>query len=157
MKTKAQTTSYYVRIPHQTDPQVFPFDTEAELVRFLERRAPAGAGLTTYTREEWMQYAHNSGEEPGSAWWDRWIKPGLDLFDKGATQIVEVWRNECHRELYPAEEAPSLLELLMEVTDDYHAHFILDEGQARAAVANPERLPQHRRFGVVSLLSEALE
>jgi len=120
----------YIQVPHQGKARAFTFKSQDEFIDFLRQEAPVGFSYRTFTREEWMTEAHESGHEIGSDWWNEWVAPGIKLFDAGADQIAEVWRNESNRELIPDPHPEEEQSLLWRAVDDFNTHYYLGHDEA---------------------------
>lgn len=147
MKTISTTRCMLVQVPHRTAPKVFAFEDQEELLAFLREHAAPGVSRQEYDRDQWTASCEESGEEPGSDWWERWAQPGFDLFDGGAERIVEIWYSETNRELQDATTAPTEMEVLLAARDDYHWQRVLD-APAIAAICNGDSsgLPAHQNW-----------
>jgi hypothetical protein len=127
MKTEISnpTGLIYVTVPHTMPPKAYAFCTPADFSDWL-KSVNKRVDATTYDRSEWIARAEEAGEEEGSDWWNRWVAPGLTLFDAGSEKITEVWYSETRNELFDAADAPTLNQAILESIDDFNTWTVLD-------------------------------
>lgn len=145
---KEDTGIIYVRVPHQTPPAAFAFETPEELTKWLENQV-IGLRFDTYNREQWDERAADYADD--EEWMAKWHQPGVDLFNAGAERIVQV-STESETEIYAEKDAPDYFATLMGIVDDYNAQFTLDREASLAVIAGSRKLPSHQQaktYGVV--------
>lgn len=123
----------YVTVPHTMHPKAYAFCTPSDFSDWL-KKVNKHVDATTYDRSEWIARAEEYGEEEGSDWWNRWIVPGLALFDAGSEKITEVWYSESSNQLFDAAEAPNLDQAILESMDDFNTWTVLDRDAALKVV-----------------------
>ena len=154
----AQNSLIYVQVPHQRNPKAFAFADDASFIEWLEESAPPGFSYRTFTRPEWDSYVAETENEIGGDDWIRWDKPGYDLFDAGAKEIVQVWRNESNRELFPLEDAPEKVECLMDAIDDFHTHYVVREERWKAIESGDlTGIQTHQQHETAAVIRDAAE
>jgi hypothetical protein len=151
----------YVQVPHQRKAQAFTFASPEEFIQFLRNEAPQGFSYRNFTREEWMAEAHGSGNDEGSDWWNKWIVPGIELFDAGADQIAEIWHNECNRELIPdpAKHDEEEFSALFSAVNDFNSHYSLGHDEAvRILKIGPSALHHtHQQYEAFRAIEKAAD
>jgi hypothetical protein len=155
---KTENGLIYVQVPHQRDPKAYAFADDASFVEWLEESAPPGFSYRIFTRPEWDSYVAESENEVGDDNWTRWDKPGYDLFGAGAKEIVQVWRNESNRELFPLEDAPEKVECLMDAIDDFHTHYVVREKRWKAIESGDlTGIQTHQKHETAAVIRDAAE
>jgi hypothetical protein len=129
MKTDA---IIYVEVPHQGNPKDFTFDNKEAFLQFLRCHTPDGFSFQKFTRPEFEEAKseENTGHEIGSPWWNKWVKPGMDLFDQGADSIAEIWLDEVSQEFLYNPTDSEEFDALFDAVDDFHTHYYLTHDQA---------------------------
>jgi len=122
----------YVQVPHQAKSKAFAFKSKEEFIEFLRQQAPNGFSFTTYERDEFdeVKSEENTGHEIGSDWWNKWVKPGSDLFDQGADIVAEVWTNEVSQEYLADPHPDEEFSRLFRSVDDFNTHYYLGHDEA---------------------------
>lgn len=116
----------YLENPHQLPPRAYAFADEAEFRKWLAQACERKEfSYATHDRQSWLANAAETGEEEGGDWWNRWVKPGLDLFDAGAQEIVEVWGRGNLVTLADKRTAPSEIDAMLQALDDWHQFRVL--------------------------------
>ena len=135
MKTEIYnpTGQIYVTIPHTMSPKAYAFCAPSDFSDWL-KKVNKHVDATTYDRTEWIARAEEADEEEGSDWWNRWIVPGLALFDAGSEKITELWYSESSNQLFDASEAPNLDQAILESMDDFNTWAVLDREAALKVV-----------------------
>ena len=117
-------------------------------------RDQSSLSYTFYSRQEWEEHCAESGEEEGSQWWNLWAKPGFDLFEAGAENIIEIV-TDSDVKVYAEHDAPSEVGALMEDINDFHAHYTLDCDQAHKVLKDSSLLHSHQQFRTWSQIQDA--
>jgi len=129
MKTDA---IIYIQVPHQSKVKAFIFSNPSEFTEWLRKQAPEGFSVTTYTRVEFEEAncEGSTGHEVGSDWWNKWVKPGMDLFDEGAETVTEIWHNEVSQEYLPDAGHDEEFSALFRAVDDFNTHYYMGHDEA---------------------------
>ena len=123
----------YVTVPHTMPPTAYAFCTPSDFSEWLQKVNKL-VSVETYNRAEWVARTEEFGEEEGGNWWDKWIKPGLALFDAGSEKITDIWYSESQNELLDAAEAPTLDQAILKSMDDFNTWTVLDREGALIVV-----------------------
>ena len=151
----------YVQVPHQRKAQAFTFKTQVEFLDFLRTNAPVGFSFEIFDREQ-FEKARSEGEtghEVGSAWWNKWVKPGLDLFDQGAVTIAELWHNEATQEFIPDATYHEEFAALFQAVNDFNTHYYLGHDEAvRILTKGPSALHHtHQQYEAFRAIEKAAD
>lgn len=153
MTSTTSTALIYVEVPHQIPARAFSFDSQEDLAAFLLSTHPQFS-YSTYTRSEWEAAAREwaDGDE---ADYQRFIKPGIDLFDAGV-QIIAQHTNASgtDEELSDAEDTTKEAAVYAYATHDFHTAYTLDRDATLRAIATGEGIAPHQSTRVRLLLKE---
>jgi hypothetical protein len=156
MKTDA---IIYVQVPHTSEVQLFTFSNQAEFLQSLRDQAPAGFSFQKFTRSEFEEATReeSTGHEVGSDWWNKWVKPGMDMFEDGAQTIAEVWRNETNQEFLFNPTDREEFDALFAAVDDYHAHYYLRHDEAVATLKRGKTFHDHQGYATLRKIEQAAD
>lgn len=158
MKTDA---IIYIQVPHQRKAQAFTFASPEEFTKWLREQAPDGFSYTTFDREEFQEVKseESTGHEIGSDWWNKWVKPGMDLFDQGAEIIAEAWTNEVSQEYLADPHPDEEFSRLFRSVDDFNTHYYLNHDEAvRILKIGPSALHHtHQQYEAFRAIEKAAD